>query len=318
MGIGAILDTTFKVYRSQFGRFFLISLRAYAWMFAVISGSTVALFGIGAILFIALGRQDSAASYLILGLAVFASAIAWVVSYCFSIAKYLANSALISKLTFNMLSDSTESPSQATESVRQKTWAFFRISFYISMAYFLLYIGFWVLGGILTLISAVFLGLSSAGDLAVAISLIIFAVVYVLTVLGFFIWLFARWLIPEVVLAVENITGAADSIGRSWELSKPSVLKLIVVAFTGFLITTPITATVSFLPAIVTGGFDTTDAMYQLVALLALLLNLFVSLAILPFWQTLKGVLYYDLRARSQSSSPMSVRTNMVYQTNSV
>ena len=318
MGVGAILDTTLKIYRSQFGRFFLISLRAYAWMFAIITGSTVALFGMIAILFIALGRQDSTASYLIVGLAVFASAIARIGFYFFSIAKHLANSALISKLTYNILSDSTESPSQATESVRQKTWAFFRISLYISIAYFLLYIGFWILGGILTLISAVFLGLASAGDLAVAISLIIFAVVYILGVLSFFIWLFARWFIPEVVLAVENISGAADSIGRSWELSKSSVLRLILVAFIGFLITTPITAIVPFLPAIVTGGFDTTDPLYQSVALLATLLNLFVSLAILPFWQTLKGVLYFDLRARSQELAPMSVQTSMVYQTNSV
>ena len=300
MGIGEILGTTFTVYRSQFGRFFLISFRAHAWIFTTVIASTVGLLGIIALLFVVFGQQDSAISYLILGLAILIAAIAWLGFYLFSLAKFLANSALISKLTFNLLTNSTELPNQSSESIKSKTWAFFRISLYVTASYLFLYIGFWIVGGVLAGISAIILGVSNADELAVAITFVVFGIVYVLAAAFFYIWLFARWFVPEVVLAVEEITGAVDSIGRSWDLSKPSALKLILVAFIGFLITAPITAVVSFLPVIVTNSFDATDSVYQSVALLASLLNICVSLAILPFWQTVKGVLYYDMRIQAR------------------
>ena len=303
MGIGEILGTTFKVYRSQFGRFFLISFRAHAWILMTVIASTVGFLGIIAILFVVLGRQGSAVSYLILGLAIIISAIAWIGFYLFSLAKFLANSALISKLTFNLLTNSTESPSQSSESLKSKTWAFFRISLYVTVSYLLLYMGFWIVGGVLAGISAIILGVSNADELAVVITFVVFGIGYILATVFFYIWLFARWFVPEVVLAVEEITGAVDSIGRSWDLSKSSAFKLILVAFIGFLITAPIATSVSFLPIVVTNSFDATDSVYQSVSLLASLLNICISLVILPFWQTIKGVLYYDMRVQERKST---------------
>ncbi|MGK7911293.1 MAG: hypothetical protein AB4050_07400 [Synechococcus sp.] len=306
MEIGAILSTTFKVYRSQFWRFFLISLRAFTWVFAVICVSTIALLAIIAVLVVIFGRQDSISSNLILGLAIFASAIAWLGFYLFSFAKFLANSALISKLTFNILANSTESPRQSTESIKGKTWAFFRIAFYSFMTFLLIYIFSWILGGILVFTVTTILELSNSGEVAVAMGFIGSSVIYFLAVLCFLAWLFSRWFVPEVALAVEDISGAVDSLSRSWDLSKSSVFKLIVVAFIGWLITTPITVAISLLPIIVTGGFDTSTTMYQSIAVLASILNAVVSIAILPFWQTIKGVLYYDLRAQARELPRLS------------
>ena len=299
MGIGAILGTTFQVYCSQFSRFFLISLRAYAWVTGIVLVSTIVLAGVATLLTIVFGSEDSATSNLILGLIFILCAIIWIVLYLFSLAKFLANSALISKLAFNQLTNSTESPSQSCESIRPKTWAFFRISFYIVLGYVLVNIAMSIVGTIPLVILAIISGTSGAEEPNITIGSIVFTIVYIVAILLFYLWLFARWFVPEVVLAVEEITGAVDSIGRSWDLSKPLVLKLIVVAFLGFIMTAPIPIVVMFVPAIVTGGFDPGSSTYESLALLSFILNICISLGIMPFWQTLKGVLYYDMRIQA-------------------
>jgi membrane-anchored glycerophosphoryl diester phosphodiesterase (GDPDase) len=72
---------------------------------------------------------------------------------------------------------------------------------------------------------------------------VILAALLVVAVIAFliiYIQIFSRLLIVELPLAIENNIGATSAIGRSWELSKGSVGRILWIVIVAFLVSLPI------------------------------------------------------------------------------
>ena len=178
-------------------------------------------------------------------------------------------------------------------------WSFLFAGILSSLILFGAMIGYSLVFGIVTFFVGSVAGQNSG--LLIAITVIAF--------LAFIIggiWLISRLFLIELPLAVENGVTASGSIGRSWELTKGAVSKIQLVVLVSFLISIPIflamqiisaiaqTAIAAALgnspPALLIGGF------YILYIAFSLISGAFM----IPFWQSIKAVIYYDLRVRRE------------------
>ena len=300
--IGNIFGTTIQLYVSQFYRYFLIALRAAAWPLGIIIATSAVLGGIIALIVIPLEEPTPW-----IGLAILVSIIVWCGFYLYGFAKFLANSALISKLAFNQLTDSTETPRQACEGLKPITWAFLRITLYLGILYLIASLA---LSFISSIIIAIPFGVLSAIEAPTSATIFLgfFGLLYLFAVLFFFLWLFSRWFLAEVVLAVEDNNEAGESISRSWNLSEGISLKLMFLIAISLFMTLPIFILqlgISFSPEIAAAiGLDIGRYGYLSLAILGPLLSVFIGLLLLPFWQVIKAVVYRDLKIREERLQP--------------
>ena len=116
----------------------------------------------------------------------------------------------------------------------------------------------------------------------------------------------SRLLIVELPLAMENDVSSSSAIGRSWELTKGSVGRIQWIVFVGILVSLPITIFVpgifgAIVGSILTAFLDPTSGIFLIVSnLLTLPVSFGSSALLLPFWQAIKAVVYYDLRSRKE------------------
>jgi hypothetical protein len=102
---------------------------------------------------------------------------------------------------------------------------------------------------------------------------------------------------------LENVD-ATSTIGRSWELTKGHAWRIFLILFVASLITLPMQIFLQIISFIVQGILEFTPDNNPLLNSLLLLLffAMFIggSALVLPFWQSLKAVIYYDLRTRRE------------------
>jgi hypothetical protein len=67
-----------------------------------------------------------------------------------------------------------------------------------------------------------------------------------------------------------------------------------------FLIQLPILSVTNYIPSILLELLPVGEAVYGIIAVLSLGLSLLGTMVVLPLWQAVKGVLYYDLRSRRE------------------
>lgn len=221
-------------------------------------------------------------------------------------ARAMFNLSLISRLAFMELTQQAESIQYARQRLKPKLWSIFVVHI----------LTFFVLSAIQTTVAIVIT------PVLTAISFIAIAVPWIgvfVLIVGQFIPLlaylvgYACFFIPEVPIAVESHTNPGQSVARSGQLSFRSfvhvmlvigILAVISLPFYGLALTLP-----TILLTIISNqmvGFDPGVAappMYRellLVIGLGALLFLLVNLVVMPLWQTVKAVLYYDLRSRHE------------------
>ena len=223
----------------------------------------------------------------------------WLLVPIYGWAKYSAIAALISRLAFGEVRENPETVSDARREVNPRMWSFFWAG---------------------TLASLIFLGVSVVGAIAITILgggaaaifrenyLIIGALVAVAVIafLIIYIRIISRLLIVELPLAMENDVSSSSAIGRSWELTKGSVGRIQWIVFVGILVSLPITIFVpgifgAIVGSILTAFLDPTSGIFLIVSnLLTLPVSFGSSALLLPFWQAIKAVVYYDLRSRKE------------------
>ncbi|NJQ97971.1 MAG: hypothetical protein HC784_10775 [Hydrococcus sp. CSU_1_8] len=108
-----------------------------------------------------------------------------------------------------------------------------------------------------------------------------------------YIWLYSRLSIVELPIAIESETDASAAIGRSWNLTKGFVVRLQLIFFVAFLITLPLSLVVNLI-----GFFLPQDS--AIAVLINLALSIVLGAFLIPFWQAIKAVIYYDLRTRKE------------------
>jgi uncharacterized RDD family membrane protein YckC len=299
LSAGNIVNVSLSVYRANFKPFFKLSAIATGWaMVPIITGAVLALF------FLAVRNY-----YALLGLLI----PAWMALTLFCVVRFLSTAAALSRLTFSQLTSEPEPIDTAQRFVRSRQWGFlgnYLLRFLIFMgiataAYFAAAIAIVVVVGFM----GGFAWLTNPNSpfenpVPILIAALLVALIILAVALGF-IWFASRFSLAEVPLAIETNTTATESIGRSWDLTTGSVVRIGLAFTAAFLVTLPLqvvvqVASIASQGAISIMNRDGNPALASLSMLSSWGISLVVGVVLMPLWQGIKGVMYYDLRNRRE------------------
>ncbi len=226
----------------------------------------------------------------------------WLLVPIYGWAKFSAISALLSRLVYGELINQPETIKDGTRSVNSKMWQFFVAGILLGLIALGVYIAFAITASIAIVVGG--LVAAQLGSFAVTAIAITFSVIAVIVFLVGFFFIFIRFFVFELPLAVEDNINATSTISRSWELTKGSVGRILLISFVAFLITIPLGILVQVVSTIFQSVLiSPTDQnpFFSLIFIILILGFSFSSGAIqLPFWQAIKAVIYYDLRIRKE------------------
>ena len=238
----------------------------------------------------------------------------WVLVPIYGWAKYSAMMGLISRLAFGEVTEKPESIRDAQRFIKPRMWSFLGAGILVALIFLIamivLTIVFGMAAAILGFISGVVNSIfgMTVGQNPNVISIFLGILLGIAGVFFFFFaltWLISRLLMVEVPLAIEENVNAIDAISRSWKLTKGSIFRLQFIIVVSFLISLPIiiaTQIASTIIQIVLGVIASSNP--ELLSLLFVLSTIIMSIGggalFIPFWQSIKAVIYYDLRVRRE------------------
>ena len=291
LSVGNVVSAGLRIYRDRFKTLFGISIKATLWSLAPF----VALL-IPVVLAFILRENFS-------GIVLFLFTLVWLVFVVYCSAKSFTNLALISRLVFGILTDKPETAESAMSEIGPRMWKFWRAQVYLGIILFFVNLGISILQSI---VMSVIGSVINSSAILIPISLIVNLIGFVI-----YIWFVSRYFIPELPLAMENNVSAGEALSRSWDLSKGFVVRIQLIVLVAFLVTIPvyllagipvflsmgsIIAGLSTDPSLLLGYLPQLMSRIILTVLIFLLLNV----AAIPFWQSIKAVIYYDLRSRRE------------------
>jgi hypothetical protein len=247
-------------------------------------------------------------SYLKLGIIAYA----WIFIPVYGWARCGATLALISRLAYGELIEQPETPKEAGRILRKRLWQFFLMGLLMLLIGIGAAIGVVIVLFIVTLIAGAILAIFVPGgypanttlnpvSIIVSLGLLI---AYMVIIFSAFILVQSRFMIVEMPLAIESSTDAASTIGRSWNLTKGNLRRIIAIIITAYLITFPLQVPLSVLNVIIQiylQPLARINTNYRLLASIVNIMLTIISIAIVvPFWQTIKAVIYCDLRSRRE------------------
>jgi hypothetical protein len=294
---GDVVSAAIKLYRDRFKTYFMLALIATLWF----AGGVVALvlaISILAGLFGAIGGEVMALFGGFMGF------LAGMAALIYSAAKYFMISSVIGRLSFRDLIHNPETSIDARRQVAPKLVQFLLLGVLL----FIASIAAYTIVGLVALIAGGSVGFLTAGIFSALINNTAGNVIgimlggllgVVLLVVGL-IWIFSKLFIADVILAIEPNSEAPASIGRSWTLTNTAIWRIQIVFLATFVIQLPILSVTNYIPTILLEVLPLGTAAYAIVYTLSLVLSLLGSIFVLPLWQAVKGVLYYDLRSRRE------------------
>ncbi|MEH2415861.1 hypothetical protein [Nostoc sp.] len=222
----------------------------------------------------------------------------WIIVPIYGWAKYAAISGLISRLAFRELIYQPESVQTASSHINPRLWSFLRVGFQVGISLLVTYLWLAIVGGVLGGLLGVVLGrILGSTRLIATITLPIVMVVILLFGLTSF---YSRWVVAEVPLAVEENVNGGESVARSWELTKASVLRIQGVVLIAFFVTLPLVFVLNYIPQLFLLKLEQGSIIYGIVYFISWIGSLVGGALVMPFWQALKAVLYFDLRSRRE------------------
>jgi hypothetical protein len=305
LSVGNVVSAGLRLYSNHFKQYFRIALIATLWILLPFL-LLIPIIGF----FVTVQNY-----YAILALLV----PAWIVLFLYCSVRYLAGAAAIARLAFGELTNQPETSREALRFARSRMWGFWLISFLLSLIYGGIAVGFYIFLIILFIACFATLGgaalFQSADPSAVFTQLASNPAPLIVMILGFLVLLFvflllltwfnARFAVAELPLAVETQGDAIKSIGRSWMLTSKSVWRIVLILFITFLITVPLQFLVQFVSGILQLVLATVippdSSSYGILSLLVSYIVGFISsIFVIPLWQAMKAVIYYDLRSRRE------------------
>jgi hypothetical protein len=295
LSVGNVISASVTLYKSNFKRYFQVSLRATAWAVAMVLAALI-----GGILYRVTNSFLVAIPLGLIGIGV--------ALYC--LARYSTDRAVISRLAYQELIDRPETVSVATQALVSRAWCFLRLSWLVGLRLILLSIvvGFVMFVAMGLLSGLIFWLKMSTNSLVLGIFGLICIGLFCMWILAM-IRYYSFWFIAELPLAIESSNSASFSMRRSKELSRNMLRRVQVIITIGFLITLPISV-LGNAPNLV-GQFMANpqfspDPATRSLGSLLMLGGGFIAVAseffVAPFWQAIKAVIYYDLRNRREGS----------------
>ncbi|MBD2342640.1 DUF975 domain-containing protein [Anabaena subtropica] len=260
LSVGNVVSAGIRLYRSHLKDYFLLALKAYLWVLVPVYG--------------------------------------W--------AKFYALTALISRLAFGDLVDQPESVPSGERFVNSRLWQFLLTILLLFLVSIGIGLGVVILSVLLGVLSAAFVGgVGQQANPATYLLFILIAFALGIVALLAILWLVTRFYLVDLPLAVEENIDASSAISRSWELTQGYVWRILLISFVAFLITIPIQIVVQILATVLRLAFlpliQEGNAVFSLLYFVLILAISFSSGALLiPFWQSIKAVIYYDLRSRRE------------------
>lgn len=238
-------------------------------------------------------------------------AYAWVLVPVYGWARCGATLALISRLAYSELVEQPETPKEAGRFVRGRLWQFFVMGLLMFLLIIGITIGIIILLFFVALIMGIIISIFVPGGAAndafnPVVALVSFGLVliYIALIFSVFLLVSARFIVVEVPLAIENTIDGASTIGRSWNLTSRNMWRIVAIMIITYFITFPLQVPLSVLNIIIQiylQPLARVDTNYRLLATIVnVILTLISIVIVVPFWQTIKAVLYYDLRSRRE------------------
>jgi hypothetical protein len=225
----------------------------------------------------------------------------WILVPVYGWAKYSAMMGMIARLAYQEVTEQPETTRDAQRHVKPKMWDFLVAGILVGLIIFVAIIPLSIIAGIVGALAAFVLDQGSAIGMVAGVLLIIFTVL--LFIFGL-LWLISRLFLVELPLAVEKNVTATSTIKSSWNLTKGSVGRIQLIVLIGFLISLPILLVTNIASLIfqtlIGAGLENAPSLAAIGGILYLLLAFAGGALMIPFWQAIKGVIYYDLRLRRE------------------
>ena len=299
LSIGNVITTGTTLYKSNFKRYFQVSLRATGRGIAIAIATVVAAV-LGGIL-LGLTNQWLVTIPVILG---------WIGVTFYFLAQYATDRAVICRLAYQELIDAPETVQVATKHLQPRTWAFLRLSWLLALYLSLVAIisGIVLSIGCSAVVALLIYGLKlSADTFWVELSIVLLGIGLFIAWIVILIRYYAYWFVSELPLAIESNISANSSLGRSKRLTTVAAGRVVLIITVAFLITIPINLLGSiptFIGQLMSSPAISTDSSAQtiggLLILVGFVLSLLSELLVMPFWQVIKAIVYYDLRNRRE------------------
>jgi hypothetical protein len=296
LSVGNVVSASLRLYLDHLKPYFGVALRATLW-------SLLPFLILLPIPILLISGQEAA---LVIALLV----LLWIPLVLYCSAKYTSNSALISRLAFGQLVNKPESVRDAQRQLKPKFWTFFFTYLLCSLIAVGVGIVFYILAILLGVAGALLVS-SIQQNIAAIIAVVLVGLTIFLITLIFLIRLFTRLSLVEVPLAIEERMTATDTIGRSWQLTKGFVLRIFLILLIALLITLPIYVVTQIVASVIQSlilgdlqanpdGSNLQIGLQLLSFIVGYSIGLLSGVVMLPFWQAVKAVIYYDLRTRRE------------------
>ncbi|MFN4195422.1 MAG: RDD family protein [Thermosynechococcus sp.] len=287
---GNVVTIALELYRHQGNRYFLLSLFAHAWFF-LLTIAAVLILAIALIMGGLLTNRMGALTPLLLLLGM--GLLVALPFYLFGWTRLMASGALLSRRIYAVLTAQEESESAARSFIFPKMLNYLLATLMVSVI-LLLVSG--VLGAIGYLIYLVgwpvvqFLEQSIQTEPARSLFFLTFLLsILLLLLLALLVisYFMARLSLVDVILALEPACTPLKSVRRSWQLTQGQAWHTLTVFFVASLATIPANLLSSLINSVV----------------IIPVAGLFLGVLLLPLWQGIKAVLYWDLRVRNEGAA---------------
>ena len=229
----------------------------------------------------------------------------WLLVPVYGWAKFYALTALISRLAFGELVNQPENISSGQRYVNSRLWQFLLTMLLMFLLGMGIVFGIVLFSVFLGILSGAFVG--GTGQLGNPTTIALIVLIIVVGILGTvaLLWLLTRFYLVDVPLAIEDNVDGVSTIGRSWELTRGYVWRVLLISFVAFLIVLPIQIAVRIITSVIETIFrpllQQGFGIYSLLFFVLIMVLSFVSGALIaPFWHSIKAVVYYDLRSRRE------------------
>jgi hypothetical protein len=314
LSVGNVVSASIRLFRSNFKAYAGIALKVMAWGLVPLIPSVINL-AIWVLEVSANPASDSTVTAKGLRSLVTLLSPVFFLLGIFCSAKAWTHGALISRLAFQELVGQPETVKEGWQQVRKRLWHFWLARFMVGLIGGVVTVaGFLVLTIVLLLsvgLAMLMFGVNSAdppGAFSLMVGLI--TIIFFLLALMVPLWFQARLFVPELPVAVEQVSGS-DGIVRAWHLSKGHTVRILMIMLVASLMTLPpfilafvpgSVALFALVPQFQRGVSLETSVIFTLLGLFGVggLLALVLGSLIIPFWQSIKAVIYYDLRSRRE------------------
>lgn len=233
----------------------------------------------------------------------------WLLVPIYGWAKFYATSALISRLAFSELIGQPESLKTARIQINRQLWNFLITSIFVLLIplteTLISFIVFAIIGGIIVALIQEIFGINYNYEKPNSIFFIVTGILVIATYLSP-LWFYSRLFITDLPLAIDNKISSFQTIKQSRQLTKGFRKRLLGIILLSFLIALPVVIFSWYFSNILLGVIvQRFSKFYQIFGndfFISTLLLTFFSLGqgiiTMPFWQSIKAVVYYEIRCR--------------------